>query len=166
MGWLFTSSTNKYPQMCFLSVCIQFCFKSSKLIVPGSKIILSFLIFYFYMSIVLPILTSLFGTCSDQGMALDHRLELLRNRTLYKLSILFGDEDVHFWGLGWNDLCVQRLFAQVYMATIGLLNRDGWHNAHHLQERKDYDVERKKIYIYMLNILHSLLIYHYILSWM
>lgn len=51
----------------------------------------------------------------------------------YKLSVFVGYQDVHLRALGADDLTVQRIVAQVDMATIGLVDGDGGHFTHDLK---------------------------------
>lgn len=50
----------------------------------------------------------------------------------YKFSIFVGYQDVHLWALGADDLALQRVFAQVNMATVRLVDGDGGDFTHDL----------------------------------
>lgn len=59
-------------------------------------------------------------------------------------SVVVGHQDVHLGALGADDLTVQRVFAQVDMATVGLVDGDSRDFTHDLDmKRQDNDILHK-----------------------
>lgn len=47
------------------------------------------------------------------------------------------NQDVHLGALGADDVAVQRVSAQVHLATIGLVDGDGRDSSQHLEMKTD-----------------------------
>lgn len=73
------------------------------------------------------------GAGGGEGESVDLGQELLRDGQLGKLPVVLGHHHVHLGGLGRNDLCAERLFAEVHLTPIGLLDGDGGHQSHYLR---------------------------------
>lgn len=76
----------------------------------------------------------------------------------YKLSVFVGYQDVHLRALGADDLTVQRIVAQVDMATIGLVDGDGGHFTHDLKKSNkmsNLPVNTRRLLITMLRFISA-----------
>lgn len=57
-------------------------------------------------------------------------------KNTHEVSVIAGYQDVHLWALGADDLTAQRVFAQVDMATVRLVDGDSGHLTHDLHTKK------------------------------
>ena len=55
----------------------------------------------------------------------------------YKVSVCFGDADVHFRRLGSDNVCTGWCFTQEHLAPVRLVNGDSWTFTHHLWVGKE-----------------------------
>lgn len=44
------------------------------------------------------------------------------------------DQDVHLRALGADNVAVERIFTQVHLAALRLVDGDGWNSSQHLQK--------------------------------
>lgn len=72
--------------------------------------------------------------CSAALCVLTHRRSKAKRgqKNAHKFSVFAGYQDVHLGALGADDLAVQRIAAQVHVATIRLVDGDGGDLPHDL----------------------------------
>ena len=68
----------------------------------------------------------------------NHSFDLSKQDT-HIFSVFVGHQDVHLGALGADDLTFQRVFAQVDMATVGLVDGDSRDLTHDLDMKRQFN---------------------------
>lgn len=61
---------------------------------------------------------------------------LLAKLETHVIAVSFGKQDIHFAGFTADESNVQRIRTQIHLATVGFVDRDGWHFTQHLFEQQ------------------------------